>query len=150
MSERRIQKEAFRVLMSRLWKTLEEAVFKEIHDNVWLLEFSHESDMRQVLDGRPWLFDRHVLVLKEVVEGVSPLQMGFTRALFWILVHDMPLTCMTQEVGLWIGASLGTVEEIDVEGNGVGWGRCLQLRVFIDITKSLDQGGALIVNGKSL
>jgi hypothetical protein len=76
--------------------------------------------------------------------------MDFTRALFWILVHDMPLTCMTQEVGLWIGAFLGTVEEIDVEGNRVGWGRCLRLRVFIDITKPLDRGRALIVNGKSL
>jgi hypothetical protein len=37
MSDRRIQKEAFRELMNKLWKTLEVVAFKELHDNLWLL-----------------------------------------------------------------------------------------------------------------
>jgi hypothetical protein len=61
--------------------------FKEIHDNLWLIEFSNESDKNIVKDGRPWLFDRSVLVLKEVEESIPPTQMDFTKSLFWVQVR---------------------------------------------------------------
>lgn len=38
MSERRIQKVAFRALMARLWKTSGNVVFKELYDNIWLIK----------------------------------------------------------------------------------------------------------------
>jgi len=78
------------------------------------------------------------------------LQMDFTKALFWVQVYDMPLTCMNREVGHMIGATIGLVEEVDVTGDGVGWGRCLRIRVYIDLTKPLHRGRALIINGKSI
>jgi hypothetical protein len=127
MSDRRIQKEAFPMMMSRLWKTLDSVAFKEIHDNLWLIEFSNESDKNRVKDGRPWLFDRSVLVLKEVEESIPPTQMDFTKSLLWVQVHEMPLTCMNREVGHRIGSTLGMVEEVDVIDDGVGWGRCLHI-----------------------
>jgi len=34
MSKRGMQKEAFRLLMSRLWKTMDNVVFKELHENL--------------------------------------------------------------------------------------------------------------------
>jgi hypothetical protein len=43
---------------------------------------------------------------------------------------------------------MGEVEEVDVIGDGVGWGRCLRIRVNLDITKPLDRGRALSINGK--
>lgn len=61
----------------------------------------------------------------------------------------MPLTCMNREVGNLMGQSIGSVEEVDVTGDGVGWGRCLRIRVYIDITKPLKRGRALVLNGKS-
>jgi hypothetical protein len=87
---------------------------------MWLLEFANEADKRRVKDGRPWLFDRCVLFLKEMEDSTPPLQMDFTKALFWVQVHDMPLTCMTKEVGLRIGGTLGTVDEVDVTSDGIG------------------------------
>jgi hypothetical protein len=67
-----------------------------------------------------------------------------------VQVYDMPLTCMNREVGHMIGATIGLVEEVDVTGDGVGWGRCLRIRVDIDLTKPLHRGRALIINGKSI
>jgi hypothetical protein len=150
MSERKIQKEAFRTLMARLWKTRGDVAFKELDVNLWLIEFSNGDDKRRVLEGRPWLFDRNILVLKEVVEDVAPVQMDFSSSLFWIQVHDMPLICMNREVGYKIGASIGVVEEVDVTGEGVGWGRCLRIRVEVDITKPLERGRVLDLNGKPI
>jgi hypothetical protein len=135
-------------MMTRIWKTLDLVQFKENHENLWLLEFGNESDKRRIKEGRPWLFDRCVLVLKEVEESILPSQMDFSKALFWVQVHDMPLTCMNREIGYRIGESLGAVEEVDVTGDGVGWGRCLRIRVYLDLTRPLDRGRALHINGK--
>ncbi|XP_062145994.1 uncharacterized protein LOC133853965 [Alnus glutinosa] len=150
LSERRVQKEAFQIMMSRLWQTLASVTFKEIHDNLWLLEFANESDRRRIKEGKPWLFDRSVLVLKEVDDSTSLLQMDFTKALFWVQVHDMPLTCMNKGVGIHIGESLGKVEEVDVTSGGIGWGRCRRIQIFLDLTKPLERGRALLINGKSV
>ena len=48
-----------------------------------------------------------------------------------------------------IGQSLGSLEEVDVAGDGAGWGRCPRIRVSIDTTKPLDRGRALDLGGKS-
>jgi hypothetical protein len=53
-------------------------------------------------------------------------------------------------VGHRIGGTLGEVEDVDVTGDGVGWGRCLRIRLNLDITKPLDRGRALSLNGKSV
>jgi hypothetical protein len=119
LSDRRVLKDVFQAMMARLWKHLGPVIFKELRDNMWLLDFASESDKLRVKDGRPWLFDRCVLVLKEMDNGVALLQMDFNSTLFWVQVHDMPLTCMNREVGARIGASLGKVDEVDVTGDGV-------------------------------
>jgi hypothetical protein len=82
LSERWVQKDAFQAMMARLWKMLASVNFKELYDNLWLLEFANESNKRRVQNGRPWLFDCCVLVLKELVESIPPLQMDFLNALF--------------------------------------------------------------------
>jgi len=57
-------------------------------------------DKRLVKEGHPWLFYHSILVLKELDENLPPLQMDFSKALFWVQVHDMPLTSLNQEIGL--------------------------------------------------
>jgi hypothetical protein len=87
-------------------------------------------------------------VIKEVEDNILPMQMDFTQSPFWVQVHDMTLGCMNREIGQKIGATLELVEDVDVTGDGVGWGRCLHIRVHMDLTKPLDRGCALNLNGK--
>jgi hypothetical protein len=35
-------------------------------------------------------------------------------------VHDLPLVCMTKEVGTKVGESLDELEDVDVIGDGMG------------------------------
>jgi hypothetical protein len=102
MSDRNIRKEALCALMTRLWRTAGEVAFEELYDNIWLIEFSIVSDKKRVQEGRHWLFDRSVFVLKEVDENVPPLQKDFFKSPFWIQVHNLPLVCTNREVGLKI------------------------------------------------
>jgi hypothetical protein len=72
MLERRIQNEAFKSLMTTLWKTLADLAFKELYDNLWLLEFSNKADKRCIMEDRPWLFDRSILVLLKELDVNIP------------------------------------------------------------------------------
>jgi hypothetical protein len=47
-------KEAFKSLLVRIWRTMGRVFFKEIQENLWLFEFAEESDKQRVLDGRLW------------------------------------------------------------------------------------------------
>ena len=133
-----INKKAFKVVLSQIWRTVERVVFKELQENVWLFEFFGGEDKRRVLKGRPWPFDRHALVLNEFDGKAQPSQMQLRYSPIWIQVHDMPLLCMTRGVGVKIGASLGEIEEVDIAGDGAGSRRCLRLRVVIDLSKLLE------------
>ncbi|XP_059458343.1 uncharacterized protein LOC132187940 [Corylus avellana] len=146
---KRVNKKAFKSVLSRIWRTVRRVVFKEILENIWLFEFEIEADKRRVMEGRPWSFDRQILVLNEFDGSISPSLMAFQHSPFWVQVHDMPLFCMTKGVGKKIGESLGALEDVDVAGEGAGWGRCLQVRVSIDLTKPLERGRVLELSGKS-
>lgn len=61
----------------------------------------------------------------------------------------MSLLCMTKGIGTKIGESMGRLEEVDLAGNEAGWRRCLHFRVEIDISKHLERGRALMLEGKS-
>jgi hypothetical protein len=146
---KKVNKEAFKTVLSRIWRTIQGVIFKELDDNVWLFEFEDESDMRRVLEGRPWLFDRQILVLNEFDGSIPISQMQFTHSPFWVQVHEMPLLLMTKGIGEKIGMSLGRLVDFDVARDGIGWGRCLRIRVVINLTKPLDRGRALTLAGKS-
>jgi hypothetical protein len=107
------------------------------------------SDKERVLEGRPWSFDRQILVLYDFDGSIPPAQMHFTYSPLWIQVHDMPLICMNKAVGTKIGESMGALEDVDVAGDGSGWGRCLRLRVTLDLFNPLERGRALSLGGKN-
>ena len=75
--------------------------------------------------------------VKSIVECVS------ARSLFWVQVHDMPLIYMNRGVGTKIGESFGTLEDLDMAGDGGGWGRYLCMHVNIDLHRALKRGRML-------
>jgi hypothetical protein len=148
-AEKPVNKEAFRTMLSRIWRLVGRVVFKEIGDNLWLFEFSNGDDKRRVMEGRPWSYDRQALVLNDFDGKTTPSHMKFNHTPIWVQVHDMPLLCMTRGVGEKIGASMGELVEVDIAGDGAGWGRSLRLRVVIDLSQPLERGRALKLGGKS-
>jgi hypothetical protein len=106
-TEKKVNREAFRSLLTRLWKPLGRITFKEIQHRIWLFEFSDAGDRDKVLLGRPWLFDRNLIVLNEFDGVTPPSQISFTHSPFWVHVQDLPLLCLNRGVGQKIGATLG-------------------------------------------
>jgi hypothetical protein len=146
---KRINKKAFKTFLSRIWRLGGDLFCKEIQDNLWIFEFEKDSDRRRVLEGRPWSYDRTILIINEL-EGKKPhSQMVFHHSPIWIQVHNMPMDYMNRGVGSKIGSSMGKVEEVAMAEDDVGWGRYLRIRMVIDLYQPLDRGRSLCLDGDS-
>jgi hypothetical protein len=81
---RKVNKEAFTSVLTRIWRILGGVTFKELGDNIWQFKFEDVDDMRRVLDGRLWSYDRQLLVLNEF-DGTTPSsQIAFKHSPFWV------------------------------------------------------------------
>ena len=60
-------------------------------------------------------------------------QVDFLKSSFWIQIHNLPLICLTSNVAMEIGESLGDVNKSVNVSDMVG-GNFMQIRVLIDIT----------------
>ena len=95
--------------------------FKELRDNIWLFEFSNEADKRRILKGRPWTFDKQMLVINEYDGNILPSQLDFNQSPFWVQVHNMSLVCMNKSVGQRLGHQWGHLRMLmlqETEGGG--------------------------------
>ena len=53
---------------------------------------------------------------------------------------NLPLACMGREVEFKLGASVGKVEEVDTNKDGVRWGEFLRVKINIDLYQPLSRG----------
>jgi hypothetical protein len=144
---KKFNKESFKTVLLHIWRVEGKLFFKEILPNIWLFEFSDLSDKQWVLNGRPWSYDRTILVVNDFNEKIPPSKMDFSFSPLWIQFHDMPLGCMNRGIGAKIRGSIGKIEEIVVAANDVGWGRYLRVRVAINLFNPLDRGRSLNLAG---
>lgn len=70
---------------------------KEIRENPFLFSFDIKEDYVRVREGRPWCFDRSLIVLKEFDEDLMELEeVKLGREVLWIHVLGLPMKLMTK------------------------------------------------------
>jgi hypothetical protein len=150
LAERTVGKEILKTPMIRAWQPTGWVSFKTLGPNLFLIEFQHEWDKVRIMEGRPWKFDRDLFSMAEFDGRTPPSELEFEKVPFWVRMYDMPLACMSREMGHRIGASMGVVEEVDVDEVGVGWGEFLRVRIVLDVTKPLSRGRFLKLRDKTI
>ena len=50
---------------------------------------------------------------------------------------------MGREMGISLGSTVGEVEEVDTNEDGIGWGTFLRVRIRINVMKPLSRGQML-------
>jgi hypothetical protein len=78
-----------------------------------------------VLEGRPWVFEGSLFLVEDFDGTKSLSQFTFDKAVFWVWMINLPLTCMGREIGRKIGAFVGVVVAVDTNAIGMGWGESL-------------------------
>lgn len=77
--------------------------------------------MEKVINGGPFGFDGHLLILCKAGVGDIPAQIPLFHFMFWIQVHDLPVGFMNLEVGKGLGNYIGEFVEYDVKNNSSFW-----------------------------
>jgi hypothetical protein len=150
LAERTVGKEVLKTPMIRAWQPTGWVSFKNLGPNLFLIEFQHEWDKVRIMEGRPWQFDRDLFSMADFDGRTPPSELEFEKVPFWVRMYDMPLACMSREMGQRIGASMGVVEEVDVDEAGVGWGEFLHVRIVLDVTKPLSRGRFLKLRDRTI
>lgn len=74
------------------------------------------------MDGRPWLFDNYLFVLKYLKALSQPAALHFDYEVLWIQMFNLPIMGMNLFYGNSIGETISKVVNVDVESDDIGWG----------------------------
>ena len=78
-------------------------------DHKILFTFDNKEDVDRILEGKPWSFDKHLVVMSQY-ENESPLEdIKFEKSKLWVQVHGILIKYMTIEPAKKICSVLGEV-----------------------------------------
>lgn len=72
VTEGRVDFAAMQHTLAALWKPGKGVYMKEVDTNLYLFQFYHEVDVKRVMEGCPWSFNRRALVMTRMKEGDNP------------------------------------------------------------------------------
>ncbi|XP_030945132.1 uncharacterized protein LOC115969588 [Quercus lobata] len=144
LTRRVLNMEAIARTFTLLWKTRKGFEIRDMGDHKILFVFPEEADIDRVLEGEPWSFDRHLVVLQRVDRDAAIRSLDFSVTRFWIQVHDLPVGSFSLELAKKIGLVAGKVEnQMTDEGDQYGV-NFFRLREAVDIQKPLCRGRTII------
>ena len=138
-TRRSINVEAVARTFRSLWRTKRNFEVSMAGEKMVLIAFEWEVNTKKVLQGEPWVFDRHLVVLQRYDGTASINELSFDKTSFWVHIHNLPFSLMTIEAAINLGETLGIVSKPKDEADMKG-GLFIRVRVAVNVTKPLCRG----------
>lgn len=106
-TKRVVNTEAVARTFKPLWKPSGELKIRDIGGNLLLFEFEDSMDLERVLEFEPWSYDKSLVVFQCAIDVESAPLLDFALINFWVQLHNIPTTRLTQEIGEAVGNSIG-------------------------------------------
>ncbi|KAH7548411.1 hypothetical protein JRO89_XS14G0122200 [Xanthoceras sorbifolium] len=85
--------------------------------------------------GRAMVFRQEFLILREA-KGIGKIsESDFQFSPMWIQLHNLPLACMSRDVGLFLGEMIGKVLKVDPGSSEDCLGKFIRVRALVDVGK---------------
>jgi hypothetical protein len=126
--------------MQRAWVLHRSAQFRDIGDNRFVVRFSSEGDWRHVMKNGPWQFDFNAVLLRDYAGSERPSDMVFDQMEVWVRVLNLPMDMMNRFFGELIGNWVGKFISVEVDEEGLAWGKELRIRVAVRVDQPLLRG----------
>ncbi|XP_039169467.1 uncharacterized protein LOC120293787 [Eucalyptus grandis] len=109
--------QALTTAMKKVWKN-ENVKVKLLENGKISFAFRNEGDKNRVLEGGPWSFSNHLLLLK-AWEPDTPLHYyEFKTCAFWVRIYGLPLEWNSESMIKKIASSMGRVLEVKTDARG--------------------------------
>lgn len=89
------------------------------------------------MDGIPWLFNKHLIVFYIREKGEDLLQVPFIYAIFWLQVHNLPMSFMSKGMAWQFGNFISQILKYDVALVMKGVKKFMFIKVILDAQISL-------------
>ena len=146
-TKRRPNMEAITRTLRSMWRSGGAFEIRELGSNTALLLFEDEADVQRILLQGPWTFDKYLIGVFRPGNDVAVEDAIFDRASFWVQIHGLPIRRMNKVTAEAIGQTLGIVESVDQSSSGDCRGRCIRVRINIDISQPLCRGRMVNMGG---
>ena len=90
--------EAMARTFKQLWKSTNGFTIYNQNEHRVLFVFDNPNDIERILKNQPWSFDKHLVMLQRYSTDCPMRDLVFSKTLFWVQVHDIPIRYMTKEV----------------------------------------------------
>ncbi|KAL2899848.1 hypothetical protein RDABS01_024930 [Bienertia sinuspersici] len=121
---------ALKNTMNQVWTLSKKAVFREIENNLFIIQFFHWKDKEKVLNGRPWTFDQNLLILQDFDSSVQPSTVQLNKCPFWVRIYNLPFDCRTIDHAKAVASKIGEV--VEFEDDIIGWDRSMRVKVLLN------------------
>ena len=122
-----------------IWRSKNGFQIQNLGDHRLLFICSNKTDVDRVLHNEPWSYDKHVVLLQFYTKTFPLCELVFRESLFWVQVHDIPITYMNQATTEELCSILGKVIHMPGEPTLGGQG-FMRVRVRMDVTQPLYRG----------
>jgi hypothetical protein len=113
LSSQPLSKNTIRNNILHAWSFVKSLVSEDRGENMLVFTFKSLDELNRVLDYSPWNIKGSPLFLKRWFEEDAIEDLDFTKAPYWVQVHNLPLELMTVDNARNIGESLGELLEVD-------------------------------------
>ncbi|KAL8543582.1 hypothetical protein ACS0TY_004230 [Phlomoides rotata] len=137
LTNQNINFNAMKNRLADIWKPVKGVTIKSIGQGRYLFEFYHKLDVLRVMNGLPWSFNNHPLLLHHVQRGEYALRVPLNSLHMWVQVFDIPHGFISKIFVRQIGNFLGFFVEYN-KSNSIGaWRNYMRIRVSIDVSLPL-------------
>ncbi|KAM6599952.1 hypothetical protein CsatA_019561 [Cannabis sativa] len=137
LNARSVDFDAMRHTLAGLWKPGKGLFVKELGPNLYLFQFYHEIDIKRVINGSPWTFNRLLFLFGRVPQGGDPKSVPLNRLDMWVQIHGLTSAFMTERVVKEAAKVIGEFVESDPKNSNGLWRDFLRVRVRVNIDQPI-------------
>ncbi|KAM6593181.1 hypothetical protein CsatA_000884 [Cannabis sativa] len=137
LNARTVDFEAMRHTLAGLWKPGKGLFVKELGPNLYLFQFYHEIDIKRVINGSPWTFNRLLFLFGRVPRGGDPKSIPLNKLDMWVQIHGLTSGFMTERVVKEAAKVIGELVETDPKNNNGLWRDFMRVRVRVNIDQPI-------------
>ncbi|GAA0185659.1 hypothetical protein LIER_32947 [Lithospermum erythrorhizon] len=78
------------------------------------------EEKKSIMNGRPWCFDNHLVIMRDSSRGIEPLRLDFTECMFWIHIRGLRDECFTKDVAFKIAVAFQDCNSVELRKDKMG------------------------------